>query len=386
MNLPSRYRSMAWLLLVLSCGPRSTSGNLSPASWPADVMATLWERSRANGEPRPEVEATQGMVAATSEPVAIHAGVEALRQGGTALDALIATSFTQIALEAGSNVSFAGQMTLLYYEAATGVVHGIDGSFDTVRGETEPLSIPTVDSLSGRAVLVPGLMAGFEAAHRRFGRLRFATLLEPAIYFAEHGFAVDQRLARRFQGQAERLNRHPTARRIFSGPGGTLLAEGDTLRQPDLAATLRRVADEGVIYLYRGAWAAAVVDTVRAYGGRLAIEDLREYQPAWAKPVETTFRDRYRIVAPGRPSFGGVSMAEAFNLLELADLPRIGHYRETPRALATMLAVSQVGELVGQPMAGASVSPDVLTKHSRASTCLPLLGSPRTTPECCGRG
>jgi gamma-glutamyltranspeptidase/glutathione hydrolase len=303
------------------------------------------------------------MVAATSEPVAIHAGVEALRQGGTALDALLTTTLTQIVLQAGSGTSFAGQMTLLYYEAATGKVHGVDGSFDTVRDETEPLSIPTVDSVSGRAVLVPGLMAGFDAAHRRFGKLPLATLLQPAIHFAERGFLVDARMARRLQSRAERLNALPTARRVFSRSDGTLLREGDTLRQPDLAHTLRQVAARGVAYLYQGDWARALVDTVRAYGGRLGLADLQAYQPVWAEPVATSFRGRYTIVAPGAPSFGGVSMAEAFNLLELADLPRVGHYGASPAALATMLSVSQVGEMLGQPMAGAPVPAEVLRRH-----------------------
>lgn len=363
MNLALSQRGMSWLLLVLACGPGSTPDRSSPADWPPDVLKALWERNRTYGDAQPEVQAGRAMVAATTEPVAVHAGVEILRHGGTALDALIATSLTQITLESGSGVSFAGQLTLLYYEASTGTVHGIDGSFDTVRGETDPMSIPSVDSVSGRAVLVPGVMAAFDAAHRRFGRLPFAALLAPAVYFAEHGFAVDSRLARRLRVRADRLDRLPSTRRVLSRPDGALLEEGDTLRQPDLAATLRHVAEQGVAYLYQGEWAAALVDTVRAHGGRLAAEDLRDYQPVWAAPVETTFRGKYRIVAPGSPSFGGVNMAEAFNLLELADLPRVGHYRDSPAALATMFAVSQVGELLGMPMAGAPVSPRVLARH-----------------------
>ncbi len=377
MTLRSR-RGIPWLLLVLACGSGATADRSSPAAWPAQVLKERWERNRTYGAPQPEVQASRGMVAATTEPVAVHAGVEILRQGGTALDALVATSWTQIALEAGSGVSFAGQLTLLYYEASTGTVHGIDGSFDTVRGETDPMSIPSVDSVSGRAVLVPGLMAAFDAAHRRFGRLPLATLLTPAIYVAEHGFAVDSRIARRLQIRAERLDQLPSTRRVFSRPDGALLQEGDTLRQSELAATLRQVAEHGVAWLYRGAWAAALVDTVRAHGGKLAIEDLRDYQPAWAKPVETTFRNTYRIVVPGSPSFGGVSMAEAFNLLELADLKRVGHYRESPAALATMFEVSQVGELLGQPMAGAPVSPAVLATHFPGVDLSPAT---RTTKE-----
>jgi gamma-glutamyltranspeptidase/glutathione hydrolase len=364
------------LALAAACEGAGTP-DLSPGRWPADLTATLWERNRGTSSAA-EVTAARAMVAATSEPIAIHAGVEALRLGGTALDALLTTSFAQIVVQAGSGVSFAGQMTLLYYEAATGKVHGVDGSFDTVRGETEPLSIPTVDSVSGRAVLVPGLMGGFGAAHQRFGKLPLATLLQPAIHFAERGFMVDARIARRLASRADRLTALPAAKRAFSRPGGGLLQEGDTLRQPELAATLRQVAHHGVRYLYDGAWARELVDTIRAHGGHLTLDDLRAYQPVWAEPVSTTFRDRYTIVAPGPPSFGGVSMAEAFNLLELADVPRVGHYRDSPAALATMFNVSQVGEMLGQPMAGAPVPPEVLQRHFPGVDLSP---SARTTKE-----
>jgi gamma-glutamyltranspeptidase/glutathione hydrolase len=350
------------VLLVAGC-QAAPSISLSPEHWPPQALQALWEQNRSYGHPQVEVQATGGMVAATTEPLAIHAGVEALRQGGNALDALITTSFTQIALDAGSAISFAGQMTLLYYDAASGKVHGIDGSFDTVRGETEPLTIPSVDSLSGRAVLVPGLMAGFGAAHERFGKLSLANLLEPAIYFADRGFPIDSRMARRIQARNDRLRQVPAARRLFSRSDGELLLEGDTLRQPDLATTLRRVAAEGVSYLYRGSWARELVDSVRAYGGKLSFEDLASYEPTWAEPVTTPFRQRFQIVTPGSPGFGGVNMAEAFNFLELANLKSVGHYRESPEALALMLTAAEVGELLGQPMAGAPVPKEVLEKH-----------------------
>ncbi len=357
-------RASGWPVValgILGCEGRPRP-DLSPARWSAEVVRDLEERNRTYGQPYPEMEAPNGMVAATSEPLAIHAGVEALKQGGTAMDAVVATSLTQIVLQAGSGISFAGQMTLLYYEAATGKVHGLDASFNTVRGETDPMTIPPVDSVSGRTVLVPGLMAGFEAAHRRFGALAFATLLGPAIHFADVGFPVDQRLARRIETRRDRLGRLAVARRTFSRPDGMFLQEGDTLKQPELATTLRNVAAEGTGYLYQGDWARALVDTVRAYGGQLTLEDLRNYAPVWTDPIETTFRG-YRIAAPGAPSFGGVSMAEAFNLLELADLPGVGHYRESRDALATMFTVAQVGELLGQPMAGAPVPEEILAKH-----------------------
>jgi gamma-glutamyltranspeptidase/glutathione hydrolase len=360
---PAALAAPLSLLTLSALGCRGADRDLSPGHWPPDVLTRLVERSQRYGQPPLELQARRGMVASTTDPIAIHAGAEALAHGGNALDALATASFTQIVLEAGSGVSFAGQMTLLYFDAASGKVYGVDGSFNTVKAEVEPQAIPTVDSLSGRSALVPGLMAGFAAAHRRFGRLPFATLLEPAIYFADQGFRVDSRIARRIETRGDRLRRIPAARRVFSRTDGDLLREGDTLRQPELAATLRHVAAEGVDYLYRGAWASELVDSIRAYGGNMTVDDLAGYTPVWAQPVETTFRDRYRIIAPGSPSFGGVSMAEAFNLLELADLPHVGHYRESPTALAAMLTASEVGELLGPPMAGAPVPRAILDKY-----------------------
>jgi len=347
-------------LAALGC--TSTEPDISPAHWPSSELDSLFERNGVYGQPYPRAEAPRAMVAANVEVVAIRAGLEALKQGGTAMDAAVATSLAQISVQAGAAITFAGQMTLLYYEAETGQVHGLDASFNTVLGETDPYSIPPVGSPSGRAVLVPGLMRGFEVAHQRFGALPWSTVVEPAIYFAETGVTVDARFARLLGTRREVLSRLPETKRVFTKENGEFYTEGDHFTQPELAHTLRQVASLGTDYLYDGAWGEEFVNAVQADGGSLVMEDMRSYEPVWAPPVETTFRG-YRVFAPGPPSFGGASTAEALNLLELADLEQIGHYRETPDALYRLLEIAQVADFLGPPMGGASVPEETLAKY-----------------------
>ena len=136
----------------------SSKATLSPARWPDGELEKYTELGR-NGDPLHHVaEGTKGMIVSTNEALAIRAGLEALKQGGTAADAAITTSLTQISMAAGCWVSYAGIMTMIYYEAETGRVHSMNAAFNTVREEDDPLSIPPPGNPSGRTALVPGFM------------------------------------------------------------------------------------------------------------------------------------------------------------------------------------------------------------------------------------
>ena len=111
------------------------------------------------------------MIAGTSGPLAVHAGLEALRRGGSAADAALTTALAQVALTAGSTVSYAGIMTVVYYDASTAQTYTLNAGYNTVQEEKDPGTIPTIGSHSGRTALVPGFMAGVQALHDRFGRL-----------------------------------------------------------------------------------------------------------------------------------------------------------------------------------------------------------------------
>jgi gamma-glutamyltranspeptidase/glutathione hydrolase len=333
------------LLLPWGCSkkpaPGSLEADLSPTGWPEGELEKYSQLNLVTGVPKPPVEADNGMVVGACGPLAIRAGVEALKKGGNAMDAALTTSLTQVTLLAGSNVSFAGVMFLVYYDAKNGKVHSMHASWNTVKNESDPMSIPFPGTPSGRQVLVPGFMAGVQSAHQRFGKLSFAALFEPAVYFAEKGFIVDKALEVRIKSREQEIARFPATKDIFTKENGELYKAGDLLKQPRVAETLRRVAREGADYMYRGEWAKKFVRAVRQQGGKMTLKDLEDYKVTWSEPAHTTYRG-YDIYSMGAPGFAGVSMIGAFNLLELADLEKSSHYTRSAKALYQFIRISRV--------------------------------------------
>ena len=186
---------------------------------------------------------------------AVNAGLEILKKGGSAADAAMAAAMTQIVEAAGSYVSFAGILSMTYFDAPTGQIHYLNACYDVPQAEKDPISIPRIDAFalkgtpSGRTALVPGFMAGVQAAHARFGKLPFASLFEPAIALAESGFPVDAELARIIQRRKDVLSRLPATKQVFTKKDGAFYRKGDIFQQPELAETLRRVSKEGTSYI-----------------------------------------------------------------------------------------------------------------------------------------
>jgi gamma-glutamyltranspeptidase/glutathione hydrolase len=332
------------VFLPWGCSKKSPgTKDLSPAVWPEGELEKYAKLNLQSGVPKSPVEASNGMVVGTFGPLAIRAGVEALKKGGNAVDAALTTSLAQVCLLAGSNVSFAGIIFMVYYDAKTGKTYSMDAGWNTVQEETDPLSIPFPGTPSGRQVLVPGFMAGVQAAHQRFGKLPFAALFEPAIYFAEKGFIVDKALAVRIKSRDDVIARFPGTKKIFTKENGELYKEGDLLRQPQVAQTLKRVAQEGADYMYHGEWAKKFVRAVRQQGGKITLKDLEDYKVLWPEPAHTTYRE-YEIFSSGAPGYDGLAVIGAFNLLELADLKKSGHYTRSPKALYQFIQISRVSQ------------------------------------------
>ncbi|MDE0349230.1 MAG: gamma-glutamyltransferase, partial [Gammaproteobacteria bacterium] len=299
----------------------------------------------ADDAPREDTEPGQvdkGMVVGTTGAAAVQAGVDILKAGGSAMDAALATAMAQVTLAAGSWVSFAGIMTLVYYDADTDTVYNMNASYNTVTGEDDPMTIPGVDMddilstkihPSGRATLVPGFMKGVEAGHARFGKVPFAGLFDASIRIAEEGIPFNAGLVQNLQFRSNVLSRRPETLAVFSREDGALYELDDTFRQPALAATLRRVAADGnVDYLYTGEWAEKLVAAVREEGGRMTMDDLAAYEVLWSDPVVADYAG-HRVFSHGLPATGGVNTTEALNVLEAADIKSMGHYTESPEAL-----------------------------------------------------
>jgi gamma-glutamyltranspeptidase/glutathione hydrolase len=295
-------------------------------------------------------EAGRAMVIGTSGRPAIVAAVRALKDGASAVDAALIATLLQPVLAAGSWNSYAGILAMVCYDARTRSVHSLNAGYNTLRREKHPESIPMLGRPSGRSALVPGFMAGVQAAHDRFGTLPFAKLFEPAIDHAERGFRTPSWLGRLFRSQRHVLTRLPEGRRIFTHRRGGLHRTGDLFRQPELAATLRKVGRHGAGYIYRGEWGRRFVSAVSREGGHITREDLRRYRPLWAEPART-FYHGYDVCGPGLPGLGGVHTIEALNLLDCADLFPGDHYSKSARALYWLMQITHAAYLrAGVPL------------------------------------
>src|SRR5215510_1511791 len=150
---------------------QSPGGKMSPEAWPPGELEKYWRLQHDFRRPHPAVESDKGMVAVTNGAFSARIGLEALQQGGSAADAALATSLAQIALDAGAPTSYAGVLTMVYYDAAGKKVYSLNACYNTVLEEKYPLTIPGGGKPSGCTALVPGFFAGVQAAHDRFGKL-----------------------------------------------------------------------------------------------------------------------------------------------------------------------------------------------------------------------
>jgi gamma-glutamyltranspeptidase/glutathione hydrolase len=343
-------------------GPQSGFGaDLSPNKWKPEDKARA---EQAEMVPWPSqarvIEGQSGLVAATMSPIAVHAGVEALRQGGTAADAAATVALTQITTALGSYVSYAGILQLVYYDAASGKVSSLNAGWGSYLGETDPKTIPVSDlgslpfarqptaGAEGRKTLVPGFMAGIEQMHKRFGRLPFATLFQPAIAYAEDGIAVSPLLANYFSAYGKFLARTPEGKAFVQQAGSASPKMGDRFIQPELAKTLRAVAQNGASYMYTGAWGQQYVQAVQRDGGKATMEDMKRYNPVWEEPQSTTFLGR-TVYAPGKTNNSATGVLEALNLAEATQLDQMGPYYKDAKAFRTLSNILRVAAYDGAP-------------------------------------
>lgn len=282
----------------------------------------------ANLEP---VRAKHGMVASQHE-IASQIGVEILKQGGNAVDAAIAVGIALAVVypEAG-NIGGGGFMLIRdskgefhaidYREKAPRSAHRdifVDKNGELIRGEGS-------STIGYRASGVPGTMSGFELAFKKYGsgKVTWKQLVEPAARVAADGYSLSYKLTQVFRAYGNKLAKYPESKRIFLNDG-KFFEEGDILKQPELAATLTRIATKGAREFYEGKTADLIAADMKANNGLITKQDLMDYQAKERIPLKFTYRG-YPIVTMPPPSSGGVVMAEVLNILEGYDLPSMAY-------------------------------------------------------------
>lgn len=271
----------------------------------------------------------RGAIAA-GHPLTAEAGARMLQEGGNAVDACLAAAFVSWVAESPLTGPGGGGF-LLVHRARAGRSRLLD-FFVTVPGEGLPRGtvgqMETVDvdfestvqafRIGAASVAVPGSVAGLDVAHRKFGSIPWATLLEPAIELAREGLELTREQAY-LHAILDIILRHTEEGRSIYGPEGDRLVAADRLVMTDFADTLELLASEGARAFYEGPLAHRVSDHLREQGGTVTREDLAGYRPIWRRPIAVDFL-QHRVVSNPPPSSGGVLIAYGLRLLDTTGL------------------------------------------------------------------
>ena len=274
--------------------------------------------------------AADGNMVVGPERFASEAGLTMLSQGGNAVDAAVATGFAlAVTLPRAGNIGGGGFM--LVHLAAENRNVFIDYREMAPAAATRDMFLTPegkVDKrrayFSHQASGVPGTVAGLIHALEEYGTLPLATVIQPAIDLAANGFVMDITLHQNISARAERLAQDPETKKIFLGNDGKAPAIGSLFKQPDLAATLQRIADNGRDGFYAGPTAELIAKDMAANDGLITQEDLANYVAVERAPVTGQFKD-YAIVSAPPPSSGGIHVIQMLNILEPYPLETWGH-------------------------------------------------------------
>jgi gamma-glutamyltranspeptidase/glutathione hydrolase len=354
----------------------------------AGLVATACGRPPA-GAPAPafskRAEASNGMVTA-SHPDAAAAGLEILRAGGNAVDAAAAVAFA-LGVVDPSQTGLGGGGGLMIWNRAARRADAINFYARTGSGPewAEADSAAGRQPINARSAGIPGTVAGMLEAHRRWGRLPRARILEPAIRLARDGFVVSPLLARTTESSSNKLSADSTAARLFL-PGGQPIRTGERLVQTELAATLQAIAEGGVEAFYRGTLAQRAVDRLRALGNPVTAADWEGYRPEMTRPLCSPWRGYTVLTVP--PPLGGATPVEALNLLAAARADTLGSPTVSGAAALALVGAMRVAEADhrrwrGDPAVFAVPARGMATPAFAASRAL-ALDSPPDTPVAAG--
>ncbi|KMQ74097.1 gamma-glutamyltransferase [Marinobacter subterrani] len=281
------------------------------------------------GERFHPVTAQQGMVA-TSHTLATEVALEVFRNGGNAVDAAVTAGFALAVTQPRSgNIGGGGFMLIArgdgsepeaidYREKAPAAATAT--MFQDEAGNV----VKDRSRFTHLAAGVPGTVAGLALALERHGTISLDQALAPAIKLAREGFIVPRRFTEGLEQARDRLGRWPASLKTFYKEDGSAWQPGERFRQPELAATLQRIADNGVSGFYQGKTAELIAGEMARHDGLITLEDLKNYQPVVRTPVHGTYRG-YDIYSMSPPSSGGTHIVQILNILEGFPMAEFGH-------------------------------------------------------------
>jgi len=308
------------------------------------------------------------------QPEAVEAGLEILRAGGNALDAVIGCALTQGVVD--PMMCGLGGLGVLHLHDPVNGRHEVWDGLSTCPAAARPEMFEARfrgecpdgygyilsdhgNELGHEAVTVPGILAALSAAHGEGGRLPWADLFAPAIGFARQGWLVRPHVAAMFHLDETASGRLPYARKLafteqgsalYCRPDGSPKRLGDAVRNPGLADTLALIAREGAAAFYRGDIAAAIAGDMADHGGLLTRADLQNFRPRRLAPMSVAYRG-WNIAVPPPPA-GGIFVAQLLRILERFDLVALGH--NTPAYMAVVAEAMRIAgrdrdEHIGDP-------------------------------------
>lgn len=380
----------------------------SPAGAPAPVKAGGWE-----GAPDPlafgpasharhpvSVFGRHGMVV-TAHALASQIGAKILAQGGNAIDAAVAVAYAlAVVYPAAGNLGGGGFMTLRQPDGTALFLdfreHAPLAATETMYQDASGNVVPGLSENGWKAVGVPGTVAGMDEALTRWGHLKRAVVMAPAIRLARDGYVLGAGDVMLLHTGTAGFARDPDAARIFLRPDGTPYQVGDRLVQSDLAHTLEQISAHGATAFYRGPIAAEIVAASRKGGGIIEQADLTGYHTRTMAPVTCTYRG-YTVDTAPPPSGGGVAICEILNILDGDDLHGLGlrsvagvqrqveamrhAYADRQNLGDPAFVTDPVARLI-DPAYAAEIRKDTPTDHAAASASLvPLDAKPAEKAE-----
>ncbi len=313
---------------------------------------------------------TQYGIVATSQAVASQAGAAILARGGSAVDAAIAANAALGVIEPMMN-GVGGDLFAIVYDAKTKKLYGLNASGWAAKGmSVESLRakgvVDEIPEAGIDAVTVPGAVAGWNALWQRFGKLSMAEDVAPAAALADKGIVVPETDAENWKTYGPPFARSPGFAHVFL-PDGKAPMAGEIFRNPELAATLRRIGEHGRDGFYKGATAEAILKLSREQHGFLEAEDLADFQPEWVEPVSTTYHGWTVWEMP--PNGQGIAALSMLNIMERFPIAAWGH--DSQKALhveieAQKLAYADLEHYIGDPHASRIPVKELISKELAA--------------------